>query len=294
MLAPVELDEHAMRRVVECTGGCMVWGGTAKLAPVDDILIAVERPLGMDSLGQMVASILSKKIAAGSTHLLVDIPVGPSAKVREMREALQLRKLFEYVGDRSGLHLEVIITDGRQPVGRGIGPVLEARDVLQVLQNDPDAPNDLRQKALRLAGRVIEFDPDVRGGQGYTIARDILDSGRAMAKLGAIIDSQGRQAAGILPGSLSFEITATRDGVVTDIHNQIMAHIARLAGAPMDKGAGVDLMKKLGDAVARGEVLYRVHAEHTTDLEFARDECRRHNGYTIGAPEDISADTFGL
>ncbi len=294
VLAKVEIGPKRIRDIVHALRGCMVWGGTAKLAPVDDILIAVERPLGMDSAGQMVASILSKKIAAGSTHLLVDIPVGPSAKVREMREALQLRKLFEYVGDRSGLHLEVIITDGRQPIGRGIGPVLEARDVLQVLQNDPDGPNDLRQKALRLAGRVIEFDPDVRGGQGYAIARDILDSGRAMAKFNAIIDSQGRQTEAIPPGSLSFEITAETDGVVTDVHNQIMAHIARLAGAPMDKGAGVDLMKKLGDTVARGEMLYRVHAEHTTDLEFARDACRRHNGFTIGTAEDIAADTFGL
>jgi thymidine phosphorylase len=294
VLAKVEIGPKRIREIVHALRGCMVWGGTAKLAPVDDILISVERPLGMDSLGQMVASILSKKIAAGSTHLLVDIPVGPSAKVRQMREALQLRKLFEYVGDRSGLHIEVIITDGRQPIGRGIGPVLEARDVLQVLGNDPDAPNDLRQKALRLAGRVIEFDPDVRGGEGYTIARDILDSGRAMAKLNAIIDRQGRQTRTIPPGSLSFEIHADKAGVVTGIHNQLMAHIARLAGAPMDKGAGVDLMKKLGDPVAKGDVLYRVHAEFPPDLQFARDQSRRNCGYTIGKPEDIPPYSFGL
>ena len=107
----------------------------------------------------MVASILSKKLAAGATHLIIDIPVGPTAKVRQMRQALALRKLFEFVGDRLNIHLECMITDGRQPVGRGIGPVLEARDVMQVLQNDPNCPNDLRQKSLLLAGRIIEFDP---------------------------------------------------------------------------------------------------------------------------------------
>jgi thymidine phosphorylase len=126
----------------------------------------------------MVASILSKKASAGSTHLLIDLPVGPTAKVRHMREAQRLRKLFEYVAAQLGLHVQVVITDGRQPVGNGIGPVLEARDVMQVLQGDPHAPSDLRQKALRLAGRVLEFDPDVRGGDGFPIARDILDSGR--------------------------------------------------------------------------------------------------------------------
>ena len=70
----------------------------------------------------MIASILSKKLAAGATHLLLDIPVGPSAKVRSMNQALRLRKLFEFVGDRLGLHVEVVISDGSQPIGRGIGP----------------------------------------------------------------------------------------------------------------------------------------------------------------------------
>ncbi|OGT20483.1 MAG: thymidine phosphorylase, partial [Gammaproteobacteria bacterium RBG_16_57_12] len=212
VLAEVDLSPKKMHQVVRQERACLVWGGTAHLAPVDDILIAVERPLGIDSRGQMVASILSKKLAAGSTHLLIDIPVGPTAKVRQMNEALQLRKLFEYVGDRLDIHLEVIITDGTQPVGRGIGPVLEARDVMQVLENDPDAPHDLRQKALRLAGRLLEFHPDVRGGSGYAIARDILDSGRALTKMQTIIDAQGRRSEPARPGELTFEITAAQDG----------------------------------------------------------------------------------
>ncbi len=144
------------------------------------MLISVERPLGIDSPGQMVASILSKKIAAGSTHLVLDIPIGPSAKVRCMAQAQRLRRLFEYVASRMGLSLEVVITDGRQPIGQGIGPVLEARDVMRVLHNDPLAPTDLREKSLRLAGRMIECDPAVRGGQGLEIAREILASGRAL------------------------------------------------------------------------------------------------------------------
>ncbi|MDV3242835.1 MAG: thymidine phosphorylase family protein, partial [Methylocaldum sp.] len=144
VLARVDLLPETLDKLVRIERGCLVWGGTTRLAPVDDMLISVERPLGIDSQGQMVASILSKKLAAGATHLLLDIPVGPTAKVRHMRDAMQLRKLFEYVGDRLGLYLEVMITDGRQPVGHGIGPVLEVRDVMQVLQNDPAAPIDLR------------------------------------------------------------------------------------------------------------------------------------------------------
>src|SRR5690606_33404041 len=194
VLAEVELPLDRMKEIARATHGCLAWGGTADLSPADDILISVERPLGIDSPGQMVASILSKKIAAGVTHLVLDIPVGPTAKVRSMSAAQRLKRLFEYVAARLRLELDAVITDGRQPIGRGIGPVLEARDVMQVLANDPEAPHDLRQKALRLAGRVIEFDPDVRGGDGYRIARDILESGRALAKMNAIIDAQGRRA----------------------------------------------------------------------------------------------------
>ncbi len=281
VLAEVDLPPEKMHEIVQRERACLAWGGTARLAPADDILIAVERPLSMDSPGQMVASILSKKVAAGSSHLLIDIPLGPTAKVRSHQEALRLRKLFEYVGDRMSLTLEVVITDGTQPVGRGIGPVLEARDVMQVLRNDPLAPMDLREKALQLAGRILEFDADVRGGQGYFIARDILDSGRALAKMEAIVEAQGRNPHPPEPGRLVQEITAPRDGRVAAIDNLQMASIARLAGAPLDKGAGVDLVCKVGDPVRRGEVLYRIHADFPANFDFARDAAAQNDGYTL-------------
>ena len=289
VLADVELAIADLRRIVRRHRGCIAWGGTARLSPADDVMIAVERPLGIDSQGQLVASILSKKVAAGSTHLLIDIPVGPTAKVRHMRDAQHLRKLFEYVGDQLGLHLEVLITDGRQPVGNGIGPALEARDAMRVLQGDPAAPVDLRQKALRLAGRIIEFDPDVRGGEGFTIARDILDSGRALAKMHAIMAAQGAPKRAYAPARLALDVTSPRAGVVTGIDNLQLARIARYAGAPAAKGAGVDLYRKLGDRVKAGQALYRVHAEFAADFRFARELCRQDTGYAIGAAADVPA-----
>ena len=165
----VDLDIGKVHDIVRRHRACLAWGGKAQLSPADDIMIAVERPLGMDSIGQMVSSILSKKLAAGSTHLLIDIPVGPSAKVRSMRQAQRLRKLFEFVGDQLGIHLEVIITDGRQPIGNGIGPLLEARDVMQVLQNgsisDPKVYDGYSSCPLVTGfGRLVlaEFDYDNR------------------------------------------------------------------------------------------------------------------------------------
>jgi thymidine phosphorylase len=290
VLANVELPMETLGEIVREHRGCVAWGGTSHLSPADDVLISVERPLSIDSPGQMVASILSKKIAAGSTHLVLDIPVGPTAKVRSMPEAQRLRRLFEYVAGRINLTLDVVITDGRQPIGNGIGPVLEARDVMRVLENDPAAPNDLRQKALRLAGRMLEFDPDVRGGEGFAIARDILDSGRALAKMESIIDAQGakpfRQEHPHC-GRLSFDVLAEADGVIIGIDNLQVARIARVAGAPKVQDAGVDLFHKLGERVAKGQPLFRVYAEFPSDLEFARQACARSSGYTLGTADEV-------
>ncbi|MCB1772698.1 MAG: thymidine phosphorylase family protein [Gammaproteobacteria bacterium] len=282
VLAEVELPPRLLNDIVRTERGCLAWGGTARLAPVDDTLISVERPLSLDSPGQLVASILAKKIAAGATHLLIDIPMGPSAKVRSQADALRLRKLFEFVGDRVGLQLEVMVTDGHQPIGRGIGPVLEARDVMQVLENDPDQPRDLREKALQLAARILEFDPDVRGGQGYMLARDILESGRALDKMRAIIDAQGRRQIIHEPGKLFTKIKAEKTANVIAIDNLQMARIARLAGAPMDKGAGVDLFAKVGDRVKRGQALYAIHAEFAADFDFACEAAAVDSGFTLG------------
>ncbi|MDE2418847.1 MAG: thymidine phosphorylase family protein [Burkholderiales bacterium] len=290
VLANVELPIEQLQTIVRAHRGCLAWGGTAHLSPADEVLISVERPLSLDSPGQMVASILSKKIAAGSSHLVLDIPIGPTAKVRSMPDAQRLRRLFEYVAKRMQLSLDVVITDGRQPVGNGIGPVLEARDVMQVLENDPRAPMDLRQKALRLAGRLIECDPDVRGGDGFAIARDILDSGRALAKMNDIIQAQGSKSFNHKQprlGALTFEVCARSAGVVTGIDNLQLARIAGLAGAPKVPNAGVDLLRKLGDEVQVGQPLYRVHASYAADLEFARQACARSSGYTIGSASEV-------
>lgn len=290
VLADVDLPFKKLSDIVIKHHGCLAWGGASDLSPADDLLISVERPLSLDSPAQMVASILSKKIAAGSTHLVLDIPIGPTAKVRSMQEAQNLRRLFEYVALRMNLSLDVVITDGRQPIGYGIGPVLEARDVMRVLENDPLAPIDLRQKALRLAGRLIERDPDVRGGDGFAIARDILDSGRALAQMNAIIKAQGAKEFDYKNpklGSLVYEVKAPASGFVVDIDNLHIASIARLAGAPKVQSAGIDLLCKLGDKVEKGQALYRIHSEIQADLAFAQRLCAKSSGYKIGREEEM-------
>jgi thymidine phosphorylase len=290
VLARVDLDTEAMYEVVAAEKGCLVWGGHVNLSPADDVLISVERPLNIDAPGQLVASILSKKLAAGSNRLVIEIPLGPTAKIRSRAAAIQLRKLFEYVAGELGLAVEVAISDGSEPVGRGIGPALEARDVLQVLENAPGAPADLRERALALAGRILEFDPALKGGAGLGRARALLESGAALAKMERIIAAQGSPPEAAVLGPLTREVPAESDGVVTAIDCYRLARLARLAGAPTDKGAGIDLLKKTGDRVARGEPLYRIHSCLAVDFRIAGEEAAEDNGFRLSKDTIAAAD----
>jgi len=291
VLARVDVGVDEMREVVAACRGCLIWGGHVNLSPADDILISVERPLGLDTREQMVASIMSKKVAAGSTHLLIDLPVGPTAKLANATEAMRLRKLFEFVGDHFGISVEVITTDGRQPIGNGIGPVLEAEDVMAVLTNEVTAPADLREKSLRLAAHLLEYDPQLRGGTGYARARELLDSGTALKTMQGIIDAQGPSNCRDDIGRLTFDVAADTDGAVSEINCLQLNRLARTAGAPIDKGAGIRLFCKIGDRVEKGQPLYRIHAYDQSELDLAATAARANSGYTIGTRHAVTSET---
>jgi thymidine phosphorylase len=282
VLARVDLRVEEMKQVVTGCHGCLVWGGHVNLSPADDILISVERPLSLDTREQMVASIMSKKIAAGATHLLIDLPVGPAAKLTTAAEAMRLRKLFEFVGDHFGISVEVIATDGRQPIGNGIGPVLEAQDVMAVLGNDANAPADLREKSLRLAAHLLEYDPELRGGTGYARARELLESGAALKQMDKIMEAQGPSTCRTDLGTLTADVVAERDGFIEAIDCLQLNRLARTAGAPLDKGAGIKVFKKIGDRVEKGEPLYRIYAFDDSQFDLAVAATTQSTGYAIG------------
>lgn len=276
VLTPVQLDLHKMREVVGKEGGCIVWGGAVALSPADDVLIRVERALNLDSEGQLVASVLSKKIAAGSSHVVIDIPVGPTAKVRSQEMADFLKMSLEKVGEALGIDVKTIMTDGTQPVGFGIGPALEARDVLNVLQNKPEAPKDLREHALTIAAGVLEFSPHVSQGEGMKVATELLDSGKAWEKFQGICEAQG----GLNPIPQAKHIhahVADMNGVIESTDTKRIALLAKLAGAPRAKAAGIDLHVKNGDKVTKGQPLFTLHAESPGELAYAVDYLARGN-----------------
>jgi thymidine phosphorylase len=269
-LAPVELDTADIHRVVEQEGGCIVWGGAIRLSPADDIIIRVERALDVDTEGQMIASVLSKKIAAGSSHLVLDIPVGDTAKVRSADAAQMLAAGLLDVAAAFGIDARVMIGDGRQPIGTGIGPALEAHDVLAVLQNKSGAPQDLRARATALAGELLEIGGKAPTGGGQLLASRTLDDGRAWAKFQRICEAQGgMRLPPVAPCQRALE--AAFAGRVRSIDNRKIAKLAKLAGAPDAKAAGVALHVKLGAIVERGMPLCTLHSASPGELAYALD-----------------------
>jgi AMP phosphorylase len=270
VLAKVDIPLKKMKKIVERAKGCIVWGGALNLAPADDKIIRVERPLAIDAKSQLLASVMAKKASVSATHVLVDIPTGKGAKLPNRKRALELKKDFEGLAKRIGIKVKVIITDGKEPIGNGVGPALEARDVLWVLKNDKRGPKDLKKKSLLMAGVMLEM---AGKRNGLKLAEEILESGKAYKKMVEIIKMQGKRITDpskISLGKVKRDVKAKRNGIVREISNRAVSKIARVAGAPEYQRAGIYLYKHVGDRVKKGEKLFTVYCHDKGKLEFVR------------------------
>lgn len=268
VLFDVDFSIDDMQRIVSSTGACLVWGGAVNLSPADDLMIKIERALDLDGEGQLIASVLSKKIAAGSTHVVIDIPVGPSAKIRTKVEADRLAGLFARVGDACGIHVRSLITDGSQPVGRGIGPAQEAADVLAVLQRHADAPEDLRNRALLIAANLIDLAESNGLERAKEKALDILESGAAWEQFQRIATEQGGLKA--LPEAEFSSIErAEKSGIVKAMDNRRLARLAKLAGAPLEQTAGLRLGVCVGQKIEVEDPLFELFSGTPGELQYA-------------------------
>ena len=282
VLANVDISEDKLHQLIKEHRGAIADYNTLPIAPASKIIASVERAIGITQQQHIVAEILAIKLATGITHLVLDIPVGSTSRIKSTNEAMRIRKLVEYIGEMLSIEIDAVITDGSEPIGNGIGAVLEARDVMKILRNKEDAPQDLLEKSLFLAGRILEFDPKLRGGQGYHVAKEILTSGRALETLSRIIYAQGKASQAQL-GHLTRDIISAKSGVVESIDNKRINKIGILAGASQYPGAGLDLLKKVGDVVESGEPLYRIHSVTSSDFAFANSFVDGDNGYEISS-----------
>ena len=270
-LCSVSLPIDEMREIVQKSKGCIVWGGALRLASADDKLIKIRNPLSLDPEGVMLASILAKKKSVGAEYVVIDIPIGRGVKLANQADAKRLADQFISIGKRLGMKIEVLITDGSEPIGVGIGPALECADVIEVLNNT--GPADLREKSCRLAGEILEMTGKMKKGAGFDAAEAILNSGKAIAKFQEIVELQGGKKgiklSDVPVAKYRHVVAAEANGRVFHIDNRMLSKIARAAGAPNDKVAGVKLLCERGDKVRVGDPLFEIHSDSETKLDFA-------------------------
>jgi putative thymidine phosphorylase len=290
ILAPVILSKERIIKIVNKTKACIVWGGNFNIAPADDVIINVEKELMFESFDKIIISIMAKKIAFGSTHVVIDIPYGSTLKVTHIKDAKILKEKFEYIAEKFNIKIRALIHRTDQPVGRGIGPVLETKDALKVLEQTPDRPFDLEVRSITLAGNLLELclkdsskelQMHVRNAYGNCIgwATKILHDGLALKKMKEIILEQGGNSninsSKLIPGKFSYEIKAEKNCVVKSINSKNLTLLVKSLGASMQKKAGVYLDKKEGERVQKGETIYTIFSENMYNLKQGKNTIKQ-------------------
>ena len=263
--------------MTENVGGCIVWGGATNIAPADDRIILQEYPFKIDARGQMLASVMAKKFAVGANLVVIDIPVGNHTKVPTVQDGRKLAREFIELGERLGMKVECALTYGDIPVGHSIGPNLEVKEALRVLEGSTE-PNSFIQKSLSLAGILLEMSGKAARVTGTQLAQEILTKGKALEKFRQIIEIQGGdpkvRSDDIMPGEHQFVVNAPASGYIVEMNNVSLITLARMAGAPHDRGAGILLHAKKGTLIKAGEPLFTIYAEREWRLQKAVEEGR--------------------
>lgn len=264
-IAKVEFSMKDLKKIIYKTNACLIWGGALGVVPADEKIIKIEKILKIDPRAQLLASIMSKKIAMGSKYVLIDIPYGKGTKVTK-KEANILQKKFVVIGKHFHMKVKCVLTDGKQPIGNGIGPVLELMDILKVLEPKIKGPEDLEEKAIFLSGQLLELAGKAKKGKGEILAREILYSGKALEKFKEIISAQGGSFKNIKLSRFKKDILSSKTGEIKDIDNKLINSLARIAGCPADKQSGLYLHKHLGDKIQKGEPIVTLYAESRARL----------------------------
>jgi AMP phosphorylase len=278
ILAPVEFSAQEIKEITESVGGVIAWGGATNIAPADDKLIKAEYALSIDPYSQMLASIMAKKGAVGADAVVVDMPVGPGTKLATPEAGRSLAKDLIDLGERLGIRMECAMTFGGSPVGRTIGPALEVKEALTMLEGK-GGPNSLKEKSLSLAGILLEMGGVAARGDGYRVAEEILSSGKAHKKMLEIIEAQGGnpqiKSEEIPIGEHREDVLSPSNGYVVAFFNKRIVEVARMAGAPADKNAGVIIHKKMGEQVKKDEPLLTLCSSSEWDLNSAAKDAKR-------------------
>lgn len=289
ILAPVNLSKQKIYDVVKKTKGCIVWGGSFNIAPADDVIIKVEEVLLFESYDKILISIMAKKVAFGSNHVVIDIPYGKSVKVHALADAKILKSKFENLAKKFDIKIEVLIHKTEEPAGRGIGPVLETKESLLVLEQDDKRSMDLEARSINLSGTLLELclsdsPKELRESiikkykNGFNWAQDLLESGLALSKMKQIIKAQGGnpnvKSNDLKPGKYSFTYLAPKKCVIESFDVKNLTLIARVLGAPDMKTSGIYLNKKIGETIRKDESICTFYSDSMYNLKEGKESLK--------------------
>jgi len=285
VLAPVSLSLEKIKEVVKKTNACLIWGGALRLAPADDRFIKITRRLELEPYSKMVASIMSKQVATGINHLVIDMPIGPTAKISDTKDIKFVKDLFLYLSKRFNIKIKIVSQKTMGPIGKGVGPCLEARDVLRVLQQKENRPKDLEKKAVLLSGYLLELAGKAKKGNGKKLAQESLRSKNALRKMREIIKAQGGNSnidsEELSLGKVSYELKSVKNGLIKSIHNKNLNKICGLLGTPSTKEAGIYLNKSIREKVKKNELLCTLYTDSESRLILAKHALQKLELYKI-------------
>ena len=265
-----------------------VIGQTAHITPADKKLNALRDVTAtVDNFGLIASSIMSKKLAAGSDAIVLDVKVGDGAFMENEKDAEILAELMVDIGNKAGRRTVAAITEMGQPLGKAVGNSLEVIEAIQTLKGQ--GPEDITQLAERLSGIMVYLGGKATSPEeGYAMTKEALRDGRGLAKLKEFIAAQGGNPDviddySLFPAhSMKKELVADRDGYVQKIEARRIGLASQHTGAgratkedTVDLSAGIYVCKKVGDEVKKGDVLAILYGNDRNKLEAAEGEALR-------------------
>ncbi len=286
VLAPVSFTKERVLEILQTERAGILWGGALDSAPADNTFIRIEKPLSMDPFPIMIASILCKKMSMGVKKLVLDIPCGKGTKFPTPEHGRKYAERFKLVAKKVGIETVCLLTSANQPIGHAVGPALEAQEALRLLRDYNAGPASLRNKSCELAGILLEMAGKAELGKGKKLAKEILKSGKAYEAMKQIIKAQGGNPE-ITPEDIKIgphhaEMYSEEEGYVTEIENAYINRIAKIAGCPGSKQAGVVIDKKIGAQVSKGDLIFQIYSDSEEKLAEAVEYYKNHKPQILG------------
>lgn len=261
----IDLSAEEFFETVKKTGISVI-GQTGNLAPADKLLYALRDVTAtVDSIPLIAASVMSKKLAAGSDKIVLDVTTGSGAFMKNTRDAKKLAKHMVAIGNHAGKETVAILTGMEEPLGFAIGNNMEVKEAIEVLKGG--GPEDVKEVSVAIAGMMLSLGlENVSHSQGKRMAKKALSSGQAFEKFKEMVQAQGGDIRYVEHpefferDAFEGEVLAAEDGFLSGMDTEKIGVAAGLLGAGretkdsvIDMSAGIYLEKKIGDTVKKGE-----------------------------------------